>query len=277
MIRRTLIPLALLAGLIIPASASAKTYTAHDRSLHATITGNGTFTHPQPPSLTITRQTGGATRTLFHGTVGNRACGTGCLVSLAPADPPVRFAALDSTGSPDLLVNLYSGGANCCTILDLLRPSAALGGRYVLSASHNFAYAGYRLRKIGPRRVFITADPTFADAFTDFATSGEPLQILHLQGVRFVNVTAHYRGLLLRDAARWLRAYHHAHGRDNVGLIAAWAADEARLGRWRAAHAYLVSQARAGRLHSALSPHADSGMRFIAQLQALLHREGYLK
>ena len=53
--------------------------------------------------------------------------------------------------------------------------------------------------------------------------------------------------------------------------------DEARLGRWSSAHAYLVSQARAGRLRSTLFPQASSGTRFIDQLEALLRREGYLK
>lgn len=279
MLRKTLIPLALAAGLIVPATASAKTktYTATDHSIRASITNRGTLTRPKAPTLTITQQDSSGTTTLFHGAVTNHACGTGCVVSIAPADPPLRFAPLDGAGSRDLLVNLYSGGANCCTVLDLFRPSAALNGRYVLSASHNFAYAGYRLERIGSRYVFVTADPRFAFAFTDFADSGLPLQILRLSGVRFVDVTARHPRLVRRDAAGWMRAYRRAHGRNDVGLIAAWAADQARLGHWRSAHAYLVSQARAGRLRSTLNPHADSGMRFIHQLEKLLRREGYLR
>ncbi len=277
MLRRTLIPLALAAGLVIPASAAARTYTTQDRSLSAAITTNGTLTRPAPPTLTITDQGSTGVRTLFHGPVSNHACGSGCLVSTAPADRPVRFAPLDGAGSADLIVNLYSGGANCCTVLDLFRPSAALGGLYVLSASHNFAYAGYRLEKIGSRYVFVTADPTFSTVFTDFADSGLPLQILQLSGVKFNDVTSRYPRLVQQDAARWMTAYRKAKGHNDVGLIAPWAADEARLGRWNSAHAYLVSQARAGRLRSTLFPRSASGTRFIGQLEALLRREGYLK
>lgn len=277
MLRRTLIPLALAAGLVFPAAAAAKTYTARDRSLTASITTNGTLTRPRAPVLTITERGSSGTRTRFHGPVSNRACGTGCLVSTAPADPPLRFAPLDGAGSADLIVNLYSGGANCCSVLDLFRPSAALGGQYVLSASHNFAYAGYRLERIHRRHVFVTADPSFSTAFTDFADSGLPLQILRLEGVKFVDVTSRYPGLVRLDAIRWMTAYRKARGHNDVGLIAPWAADEARLGRWSSAHAYLVSQARAGRLRSTLFPHAASGTRFIAQLETLLRREGYLK
>jgi hypothetical protein len=277
MLRRTLIPLALAAALVFPAAAGAKTYTARDRSLSAVITTSGTLTRPVPPTLTITDQGSTGTRTLFHGPVSNHACGTGCLVSTAPADPPVRFAPLDGAGSADLIVNLYSGGANCCTVLDLFRPSAALNGLYVLSASHNFAYAGYRLEKLGGQYAFVTADPTFSTVFTDFADSGLPLQILRLSGVKFIDVTSRYPALVKKDAARWMKAYRKANGHNDVGLIAPWAADEARLGDWSSAHAYLVSQARAGRLRSTLLPHAASGTRFIAQLETLLRREGYLK
>ncbi len=272
MFRKALIPLALAAGLAVPAAAGAKTYTARDRSLTATITTNGTLTRPAPPTLTVTGST-----TLFHGPVSNHACGTGCMVSTAPADPPLRWAPLDGAGSSDLIVNLYSGGANCCTVLDLFRQSAALNGLYVLSASHNFAYAGYRLQKIGSQYRFVTADPTFSTVFTDFADSGLPLQILRLSGVKFLDATSRYPALVRRDAARWMTAYRKARGHNDVGLIAPWAADEARLGQWTSAHAYLVSQARAGRLRSTLFPHASSGMRFIGQLEELLQREGYLK
>jgi hypothetical protein len=277
MLRRTLIPLALAAGLVLPAAAGAKSYTARDGSLSAVITTSGTLTHPVPPALTITDQRSTGASTLFHGPVSNHACGTGCMVSTAPADPPLRFAPLDGPGSADLIVNLYSGGANCCTVLDLFRQSAALNGLYVLSASHNFAYAGYRLRKLGGQYSFVTADPSFSTVFTDFADSGLPLQILRLSGVKFIDVTSRHPMLVRRDAARWMRAYRKAHGHNDVGLIAPWAADEARLGRWSAAHAYLVAQARAGHLRSTLLPRAASGTRFIAQLETLLRREGYLK
>jgi hypothetical protein len=277
MLRRTLIPLALALGLSIPATAGAKTYTVTDHSLSASIAGNGTLIHPAAPTLTITDQSSSGATTLYHGAVTNRACGSGCVVSTAPADPPLRFAPLDGVGSADLLVNLYSGGANCCTVLDLFRSSAALNGLYVLSASHDFTYAGYRLEKIGSRYVFVTADPSFETVFTDFAASGLPLQILRLSGVKFLDVTSSYPTLLRRDAARWLTAYRRADGSNDVGLIAPWAADEAGLGRWNSAHAYLVAQARAGRLRSTLFPHAESGLRFVSQLETLMRREGYLK
>jgi hypothetical protein len=277
MLRRTLIPLALVGACIVPASAQAQTYFATDGSVTAEIAESGVPSHPAPPRLSITKRDAAGSTTLFTGPVTNHACGAGCIVSTTPVDPPLRFAPLDGAGSADLLVSLYTDGANCCSVLDLFRPSAALNGLYVLSAAHNFAYSGYRLKKIGSRYVFVTADPTFSTVFTDFADSGLPLQILQLSGVKFADVTSRYPALVRRDAARWMTAYRKARGRNDVGLIAPWAADEARLGLWSSAHAYLVSQARAGRLRSTLFPHAASGTRFIGQLESLLRRDGYLK
>jgi hypothetical protein len=275
MLRTALISLTLSAALIVPAAATARnrTYTATDHSVRASITNRGTLTHPEAPTLTITS----CTTTLFHGPVRNRACGTGCVVSTAPADPPLRFAPLDGAGSADLLTNLYSGGANCCFVLDLLRPSAALGGQYVPSASHNFGFAGYRLEKLGGAYRFVTADNSFAFAFTDFADSGLPLEVLRLSGVRFERVTAQYPALVRRDAKRWMVAFRKAKGKNDVGVIAAWAADEATLGDWRGARTFLVAQAMAGRLNSALNRRAWSGLNFVRHLERMLRRGGYLK
>ncbi len=276
MLRRTLLPLALAGALLVPATAGARTFTASSHGLSATLVGPTNPTHPQFPVLTVQNPAG---TTLYHGQVTNRACGTGCGPSITPQTPALRFAALQGPGTastPDLLVNLYSGGANCCFVTDVLAPSAAVGGQYTLSTEHNFGSAGYRLRRLDGRLVFETADNRFETAFTDFASSGLPLLLQRLEGTRFADVTSDYPRLVRRDAARWLKAYHRAHGRDNVGFAAAWAADEARLGYWSYAHAYLVSQARAGYLHSALLPHLG-GLRFVDRLETFLRRGGYFK
>lgn len=271
MLRRIIAPLVVAAGLLIPATAGASVYRSSGEGVSATLVSGGSPTHPEFPTLTLTR--GGTT--LFHGQVTNRACGTGCGPSTAPADPPVRIAPLDGVGSADVLVNLYSGGANCCTVLDVLRASAALGGQYVVSAQHNFTFSGYRLEKLDGRDVFLTADGSFAAAFTDFADSGLPIQLLRLEGVRFVAVTAQHRRLVRRDAARWLTAYRRARGRNDVGFIGAWAADECTLGHGRRALSYVISQARAGRLHSTAFGAAESGMRFVEVLKDVLRHGGY--
>jgi len=62
---------------------------------------------------------------------------------------------------------------------------------------------------------------------------------------------------------------------DSVGVIAAWAADEALLGRERSADRFLQGQAKAGHLNSPLYPH-QGGEKFIAALDRLLEKDGYV-
>jgi hypothetical protein len=273
MLRRTLLPIALVATLLAPAAASAKQVVARHRSLTATLSYRGRPGSYRDLELTITR----GARTLYRGPVTAPQCGHECWPQTDATQSPVRFAALDGAGSADVVLNLYTGGAHCCSVAEVLRPSAAMNGDYVISAEHDFGDPGDRLETIAGHPVFVTADDTFAYAFTDFADSGLPLALLRLEGVKFADVTGGYPTLVRRDAARWLADYRRASGKNDVGLIAAWAADEATLDRWPSAHAYLVSQARAGRLTSALYPKSAAGTRFITKLEALLNRDGYLR
>jgi hypothetical protein len=273
--RRALIPLSIALGLLLVATATvarATTISARGHGVTATLSYRGGAGAQRDLALTIGR----GQRTLYRAPVRAPLCGTLCEPQTGTIQNAVQIADLDDDGAADVLLSLYSGGANCCSILQVFTPSAAMDGRYVHLAQRDFFSAGYRLERIGGRLMFVTADNTFETTFTDFAASGLPLQILRLSGARFLDVTSAYPALIRRDAARWLTAYRRADGRDDVGLIAAWAADEARLGRWSAAQALLVDQARAGRLNSALYPRSDSGLRFVTRLTALLGREGYL-
>lgn len=276
--RRALIPLALAAGLILPATAVAGTSsggsaTAHGGGVTATVTYTGKVPNFRHLRLKIAKRG----RTLYSGAIHDKACGSQCWPMSGTGQPTVRLANLDRTGVDDVLLNLFTGGAHCCSVLQLFRPSAAMGGRYVLSARYDFGDPGYRLEWLGGAPRFVTADDGFAYAFTDYAASGMPVQVLRLEGVRFVDVTAKYPALVRRDAARWLRAYRKQASsgyQDSVGVMAAWVADEANLGRYRQAIAYAKAQAKVGHLHSGLGTNMG-GMRFVHSLEKLLAREKY--
>ena len=228
---------------------------------------------PVVRTLTISR----AGHPVYRAPVTYEECGHRCSPPQGPLDRPVRIVSLDGENSLDVLLTLYTGGAHCCTVAEVFRPNPASGGRYRLASSYDFADDGYRLRTFDGSPAFVTADDSFAEAFTDFAASGRPLQIRRLRGTRWVDVTRAHPALVRADAAGWLTAYRKLAGsdyRDSVGVIAAWVADEATLGRRGPAFAYLRAQARAGRLRSAFG-RSDSGDRFITALQRLLRRDGY--
>lgn len=272
MVRRILIAVAALAALALPATASASAITARSSGVTATFRYVGRLGHYRDQTLTIRR----AGRIVYRHAVTYKLCGRDCGPSFATHQPAVQVLDLGRVGTPDVLLNLFTGGAHCCSVLEVFGP-APHATRYREIASRDFGDPGYRLAKLGGRHAFVTANDAFAYAFTDFAASGLPLQILRLNGGRFSDITRAYPSLVRRDAARWLSLYaqqvrHRSH--DTVGLIAAWAADEYTLGRSRPALRYLDGQARAGHLNSALN-RSESGMTFVAKLKAFLLKHGY--
>ena len=140
---------------------------------------------------------------------------------------------LEDNGQPDVVLDLYSGGAHCCSIEQVF--SFDPGTMTYGMTQHDFGDPGEQIVDLGHngRFEFLTADDSFAYEFTDFAASGLPIQILTFSGGRFLNVTRSYPGLIAKDAARWMKASSSMakqHYSDSVGLAAAWAADQELLG-----------------------------------------------
>ena len=202
-------------------------------------------------------------------------CGAACWPAVGISSSPVlRVADIERNGSPDVLLNLYSGGAHCCFITQIYRYDAR-AGTYAVS-QRDFFDAGARLRTIAGRPVFVSADDRFAYEFAAFAFSGLPLQIWAFAGGRFRDVTDHYPALIATDARRQYAAFvANRHGGFGLGFIAAWAADEDRLGHSSHVARTLAAQLRGGALRSAGGLSWKSGSAFVAQLQRFLAKTGY--
>ncbi len=263
--------ISLVAVLAACASAFARTQTAQSGTVSARYSFSGRFPTYRDERLSITR----AGVVAYDEPVTSSFCGTGC----APGAPEagassLQIADLNADGELEVLLSLYSGGAHCCSIMQVFAFDPSTGG-YV-SSEHDFGDSGARLEDLGPLPglKFVTSDDRFAYAFTDFAHSGLPLQILAFEGGRFVAVTRQYPALIARDAARWWRAFRHSHA-DGVGLIAAWAADQYLLGHRALVHRTLARQARLGHLHSGVGPVLPSGRKFVRALYRFLRRHGY--
>ncbi len=254
--------------------ASAATYHASLDGVSATLTYGGTSTDPHGTTLRVSE--GG--RVVYASAVTTKFCGRLCWPEPSYGSGggnPVRVVRL-APGTPDVVLSLYSGGAHCCYVDLVLRPTSPT---HFVPVELELGDPGARLEVLAgnPDAAVVTADDTFAYAFTDFAASGLPLKILRLRGAGFVDVTRQYPGLVSRDASRWLAAFHSMAGQhydDSVGLIAAWAADEYLLGRATYADAYLDQQADLGHLRSLLTP-SMSGRAFVAQLEKFLRARHY--
>ncbi len=262
--------------LLAAPAALATTQTAQSGDVTATFTFAGSY--PNFTGLHLSIAQGSAV--FYDQPVISNVCGKYC----APGSPSAKESSvhaldLESNGQPDVVLDLYSGGAHCCWIEQVF--SFDPGTMTYVMTQRNFGDPGEEIVDLGHtgRYEFLTADDWFAYEFTDFAASGLPIQILTFSGRHFVNVTRHYPKLIVRDAARWMKAFNSMakqHYSDSVGVAAAWVADEELLGHAKLINRFLARQLKLGHLNSALSPEEPGGARFVARLRKFLRTHGYL-
>jgi hypothetical protein len=271
--RRVLALIAVLTICLIAAPAAlATTQSAHAGDVTATFTFQGKAPNFHGLRLTISR--GGTI--VYDQPVVAKFCGKLCWPGpLIGRRAAVQVADLEHNGEPDVALDLYSGGAHCCTVVQVF--SFDPGTNTYVKTERSFGDPDARivdLRHDG-RFEFLTADDSFAYRFTDYAASGLPIEILTFAGGRFTDVTRSYPRLVAKDAAFWLKAYKRMAKQrysDSVGVIAAWAADEDLLGHSKLVSRYLAREARAGHLNA---PFGAGGTKFVADLQKFLRRHGY--
>lgn len=183
---------------------------------------------------------------------------------------PLAFAFLDGQRAPQLLVALYTGGAHCCTVLEVLDFNAPRPHTTALDLGN----VGAEIRWLAGHPSFLTADDRFAYAFTSFAGSGLPLRIWRYDHGRILDVTSRFPSRVAADAGVWWRLTADPHGVDRRGFAAAWAADEALLGRSESAHAELERLVARGKLRGPAG--WKSGQAYVEALWRFLARSGYL-
>ncbi len=197
----------LITALACCGSAGARTSKPRTQTASAPIAGGATVSatltytphgyYDTGIALSITR----AGRNVLSERVDAKPCRSYCAVGAGKA---VHVVDLAGSGEPEVFVDLYTGGAHCCSITRFFTYDAA-SDRYRAS-QHDWGDPGYRLKTLGGQAVFETADDRFAYAFTDFAGSGLPLELLRFNGAKLVDVTTQFPALIARDAAVWLRA-----------------------------------------------------------------------
>ncbi len=274
--RRCLIAiLALAASALLAPSALAVTQTSTSGDVTATFTYAGKYPNYTGLHLSITK----SGSVLYDAAVQSKACGKYCAPGATGAKASsVQITDLDDIGQPNVILSLYSGGAHCCSIVQVFTYDP--GTMTYSKVEKNFGDPGARIEDLNHDQhfEFVTGDDSFAYAFTDYAASGLPLQILSFAGSGFRDVTNSYPALIRKDAASWLKTYRKIdHGKDidSMGVIAAWAADEYRLGKVSATNRYLNQQARAGHLKSPLGASVPQGQKFVTKLEKFLRKHGY--
>ncbi len=146
--------------------------------------------------------------------------------------PPVHVVNLTGRAEPNVLVDLYSGGAYCCTATRIYRWT---GHGYARSPLYDFGQSGYTLRKLAHdgSAELVGALPTYGIVDSAHSDSGYPVQVWRQEGTKLRNVTRRFPALLRHDARKWraLQTKQHAHGDVSLGSLAAYVADLDRLGQ----------------------------------------------
>jgi hypothetical protein len=172
----------------------------------------------------------------------------------------LSFRDLDGDGRDELLLDLFTGGAHCCFVEQLLDVSTVPPR----TLQKDFGDPGARVERLAGRVLLVSADDSFAYRFTAYVASGLPIQVWEYRNGGLHDVTRSYPAQIGRDARSWWRAYvqeRRRHG-DVRGLLAAWAADRALLGQATAARRTLTRIAPAA---------------YVRELWRFLAHEGYVR
>jgi hypothetical protein len=184
----------------------------------------------------------------------------------------ITVADLDGDGEPEVIVDGFTGGAHCCVV------TAVLGwnGTGYTPFVRDWRDPGYRLHDLNGdgRPEFESADPRFAFAFGSFAESGFPVQVIGYANGAFQDLTPTFLAVVAKDARKWKQAYERRkRGRYSLGVLAAWVADEYRLGEKKKANRFLAKELAAGRLRG--TPGTARRGAYVKLLKKRLARWGY--
>jgi hypothetical protein len=238
-------------GLALGAAGSAQAWDAGSITktsgpVTATLTWGGAEFGVTQPALTITRDAVAYPITI------DDICLEGCVLvaddaHTAPGTSTLKVADLDGDGEPEVLVDTFSGGAHCCVTARLL----TWNGTGYTPKDISYGDVGYTLKDADGdgRPELVGYDPRFSAAFTAFAASAFPPQVLQVTAGTTVDVTRAFPGVIRADAKLRLRDLRKAKRRDDVrGVLAAYVADQYLLGKGKVGTAEIDRQRRAGRV-----------------------------
>lgn len=203
-----------------------------------------------------------------------------CIVSglntiLSPQ--PLRIRDLDGDDEPEVLLDLFTGGAHCCFYTVILR----FDGRRYRSSVAFWGDPGYSLLDLDRdgRPELLTADDRFAYQFAAYAFSILPVRVEHYDHGRLIDVTSLYPWLVRREARQLWAEYQKdrlQHDVDVRGLLAGWLADEYRLGLGAAGWRQIEAAYRRGELSAPrVDPLWPAGRKYLTALRAFLVKTGY--
>jgi len=275
-----LVALAVAALLVAAAPAAAKTETASGGAVTATFSFEEGGDGPGFRNLRIAVDRGG--QRMVDEEI-QKDCSF-CLVAPAGGgsddSKSVFVLDLEADSEPEVLVNLFTGGANCCFYSLVWRFDGVRYQRHRLFPMGSFAFDAQNIDKSGPLEL-ITQDYRFAYKYGSNVDTPRPVRILRFRAGRLVDVTRSFRNYPKNEAARLYRFYLRLRREKNVnvrGIMAAYLANEYRAGRGRIGWRRVVAAYRRGDFRRKFDgDFGKFGRAYIFDLRRFLARTGYIR
>ena len=190
---------------------------------------------------------------------------------------------LDRNDEPEVVLDVYSGGAHCCfssliySYQDNLATYATL--------EHFWGNGGYQLTDVDEDGVpeFTSRDDNFAYAFASYAASRYPIAIWRYQAGQMHNVTREFPALIYGDAYHHWEEYTQLRNGELFDLPYSHAADypyqdyEKAILAAYLADKYLLDQQNDGWARVQAAYQRSDREAFFAQLQTFLEETGYTR
>ena len=193
---------------------------------------------------------------------------------------PVDVAVRDlDGGEPEVLLDLYTGGAHCCSVSLILRWDP--GAHRYRSTFADWGNYGRRLVDLDHDGLpeFSAFDERFVYEYSAYVFSSAPIRIVQYRRGALADVTRRFPAQIRKDAARNLGYYLKGRGdiknTDIRSFVAAYVADEYLLGDAAQAKRVLDLALKRGDLGRGKTLLGwPAGTAFVAQLMRDLKRVG---
>lgn len=184
-----------------------------------------------------------------------------------------------ASGQPVVYLSGYTFAMTCCGVVRTYYPTA--GGTYA-TADWNTGRSYPTVEDLNGEVVVVDTNRDFNAHFGCGACAAAPIQILRVDGGRYVDVNREFRSQITNDAQEhWNQYRAHPDAADAMPVLPAWAADECELGLQSQAFATLDSLAASGRLTPPAGsppttyPWGPTGTAYVSAVHTFLKQEGY--
>jgi hypothetical protein len=264
-VSKSLISVALLtlaAGFANPASATTKAGVSGNVRAEISYDRAGDFEYKNV-RLKITR----AGQTLFAGQVPRDSEYDRPIVDITEENT-LPVVDLDGDKEPEIIVDLYTGGAHCCQYSLIYRYDKST--KKYTRIRHFWGNGGYVLRDFDKNGLleFSSRDDRFAYAFDAYAASGYPPQIWQYRQGRMQDVTRRYPKIINSQATELWQTYieQKKEGYELKGFLAAYLASK-----------YLLGQGEDGWQKVRQAYQGGDRTKFFADVRRFLRETGYVR